>query len=149
MRAAVESQARYFESQDDRDAFLEQTYTYDRSGYPNTLAFVAGEQEPLVRAFHASWEGIEDDPKAALLRFEVDKFGAALEPQAHGILAFAVKRSMRKGVPELRRAKVPPRKEGEPSLEYLVRICRANGWPAAPAAEVLRSMPHPRLEEAS
>jgi hypothetical protein len=77
--------------------------------------------------------------RGALIRFEVAVFGAALESGAHGMLLFRVKKSMKHGVPEVRKAKCPPRLPNEPALVYVERIAVTNGW-IQPGTEAVRDM---------
>ena len=144
--AAVEETARVFDNREARDRFVEATYRYDRLGYTSTPAYVAGELEELVRQFYAWHEGVQD-LAPALVQFEVETFGGALEPVPHGMLLFAIKQSQRDGIPKRPNPKVPPRKRGEGSLDYLERICHSNGWPAVAARDVLRSMPEAKEEQ--
>jgi len=132
----------FFKSSEERDAFLEASYQYDRKGYRSTLAYVSGEQDALVRGFHESWDarGGRDGAHAALVLFEIEHFCAALEPLAHQMLWRAVKDSMQNGVPNQRRAKVPSRRREEGAEEYIRRVAVANGW-MEPDAEPVRDMP--------
>lgn len=83
------------ESADDRDARLEEFYSYDRRGERSTMAFVSVYRDELVTAFFAwreqeyqahrtTGEGIFD----GLRRWEVGRFGAQLDAAPHGILVF-------------------------------------------------------------
>lgn len=86
------------ESADERDARLEQSFTYDRRGERTTMAFVSAYRDELVEEFFAwrereyqshrtTGEGIFD----GLRRWEVSRFGSRLDNGPHGILLFGVR----------------------------------------------------------
>lgn len=119
--------ARSFDSQDERDRFVEGNYNFDRGCYPSTLSYVAGELPALVRRFNAERDQAQFRGPA-LIAFEIAVFGSALEPAAHGMLSHAVKAAEAEGLPPQRHAQVPPRAAEEPSLAYVLRIAVVNGW---------------------
>lgn len=90
------------EQRKERHAAIERRYTYRRrhedSGL-STPAMVAAHVDELVQAFlrvrgQADLFENAADPIEELKRWEEDRFGHELEPSAHGILAFAVKRAL-------------------------------------------------------
>jgi hypothetical protein len=139
----AETTATVFLSSEERDDVVEASYTWRRfhRGDVTTLAIVAAEKDAFAREF-IDWTADRDNfrpdepVRAGLVRWQICKFGAALETAAHGILWAVVRRATRGDVPPLRVAKLPRRKTGEGSLDYVRRIAIANGWirSDAPAA---------------
>jgi hypothetical protein len=143
---AQASTARFFDRPEERDAYLEGMYSYDREGYESTLAFVSARADELAREFLFWLETNRNgDPiPTALLRFEERRFGSALDPGPHGQLWYYVRLALRNGAPQIQHAKVPARHQGEGTLDYIERIARANGWLAAGKAEPAKRMPAKR-----
>jgi hypothetical protein len=84
-------QPRKFPTRDDRDAYLESTYTYDRREFGDvhsTLQLVSDRREEFVEEFHREFmRGRLTGPVAeAFEDWQVKRFGRVLEPTAYGIL---------------------------------------------------------------
>lgn len=139
-----EAQAKHFGSREERDDYLESGYRFDRKGYLSIPCYVAGERDALVREFMVDFlpeQTLSRDIPGALVAFEAQKFGACLEPAAHGMLAWAVNVVVERGLPDERRAKVPPRNSGEAPSDYMRRIALANHWMSPDDPEPGRRMP--------
>jgi len=90
--------ARVYDSMEERDAALEARYSYDREGWPSTLSFVDAQKQTLAREF-LDWRmgRATDDLHQDLRRWEDIRFGNALDPGPHGVLAFEVRWQMNPG----------------------------------------------------
>lgn len=96
--AATDREKPKGENADDRDARLEDFYTYDRQGERSTMAFVSRYRDELTAEFFAwrereyqtgrtTGEGIFD----GFRRWQVSRFGAQLDNGPHGVLLFWVR----------------------------------------------------------
>lgn len=86
-----------YDSADERDQALEGRYDYEMGEASSTVAFVSDHRDELVVDFFA-WRRRNpaiDGLWEAVARWEEMRFGARLEPAAHGILAFGIRLKLR------------------------------------------------------
>ena len=153
------------ESAQDRDARLEGSYTFHRNyPYESLTAYVSVERDTIAQAFF-DWTSKGQafgagSTNEQITQFEEERFGRALEPVAHAMLAFAI-RAQREHMrrpddsvfpsEEAREAveavvlALPPI-EGEGMEDKLRRIAVASGLmlpeePKRPLAHILRRVP--------
>jgi len=143
----------------ERDRRVEEVYAYHREDpFMSTPAYVSQNRDELAQDFFAWLGTIDADSGAAdaLPMWEVSKFGAELEPVAHGIMRFAVKCGLSKGpklpdpqwpsvairvATEAAASKLPvnPLKDTT-ALELVTALC-VDGGLAKPKGVVVRKMP--------
>lgn len=88
------------ESSFERDRRLESRYTFDRQPDESVLGYVSQNQEALAREFmewrqahRSDWHNSEAALQG-LIRWEGQRFGAALYESAHGLLWFRVRQML-------------------------------------------------------
>jgi len=154
------------ESAQDRDARLEGSYTFHRNyPYESLTAYVSVERDTIAQAFF-DWSskgqafGGAVSANDQITQFEEERFGRALEPVAHAMLAFAIRaqrdhmrrpddsvfpsEDAREAVEAVVLA-LPPI-DGEGMEDKLRRIAVASGLmlpeePKRPLAHILRRVP--------
>lgn len=107
VRALTGRELKVYDSQEERDAALERRYSFDREGERSALAYISRHAPELVEAFfawlrdgHATGDALADLPT-----WERERFGAELEPAAHGIMRFEVRRALGGPRPAVRPAR--------------------------------------------
>ena len=120
------------ESQDERDARMDQHYVFDRSEWPNLLAYVSAEKEALVREFLDWRVGLSEGKwREDLRRFEVHRFQNQLDAAPHGILAFAVEFEMYPNDPRFASLRKPKATLAGPVAKTPERAAREHEMPKA------------------
>lgn len=126
------------ETREDRDIRLERRYVFDRGADDDLSvgAIVSRDREELAHAFMAWYRENRngEDWTTCLPRWEAMRFGAMLEPSAHGMLRFAVRRLQAPGaegpvVPK--RPVMPPAERQRRFDEAVGKAAREKAWPGA------------------